>query len=300
MPKLPAHPLRPDAPATTSLRPRIAISRNWKLVKAKHRRPQCSWRYHGKLTEVEAFPSNPGGMLGKSSTDEEEGGMFGKSSLKVSLSVIALFTPMQALADGGANPHVHAHHYTNHVETHPSQGDVRVIDNAKATLVMTKSGAFANIETSELVPGNAYTLWFVVINEPSACENSPCNANDVLKRTSMTKADVGYGDGLIAGNDGKGHFTTFRSLGELPQAWLGTGFTDPWASEIHLVVHDHGPVIAGREAEMTGTYRGGCTEESLPGIVPATAKADGSVGPNGCKLVQDVIFVQPGHMVAAQ
>ncbi len=122
----------------------------------------------------------------------------------------------------------------------------------------------------------------------------------MLKRTSVTQADVGYGDGLIAGPDGKGHFTTFRSLGDLPQSWLGTGFKDPWKAEFHLVVHDHGPVIAGREAEMTGSYRGGCADDSLPDIVPATAKADGTVGPNSCKLVQDVIFIQSEQMMAAQ
>jgi hypothetical protein len=220
--------------------------------------------------------------------------MLRKSTVLPSLTAAALLLALPAWAAGSSNPHVHAHHYTSHVETHPSQGDVRVIQGAEATLVMTKTGAFASIETNELVPGNAYTLWFVVVNNPKACENSPCNAQDVLTRTSMTKADVGYGDGLVAGADGKGHFTTFRSLGALPQAWLGTGFKDPWAAEIHLVVHDHGPLIAGREAEMTGTYRGGCLDQSLPDIVPATAKADGAAGPNSCKLVQDVIFV-PQH-----
>jgi len=218
--------------------------------------------------------------------------MLGKSCLTSSLVAVALFIPAQVWAADASGPHVHAHHYTKHVETHPSQGDVRVIEGAQATLVMTKAGAFASVETTELEPGNAYTFWFVVVNNPGECENSPCNANDVLKRTNMTKADVGYGDGLIAGADGKGHFTTFRPLGTLPQAWLGTGFMDPWGAEVHLVIHDHGPLIDGREAEMTGTYRGGCMDETLPEIVPATAKADGAVGPNSCKLVQDVIFVQ--------
>jgi hypothetical protein len=227
--------------------------------------------------------------------------MFGKTCVNaVYLFAGVLLFSAQAWAGETSSPHVHAHYYTNHVETHPSQGDVRVIEGAQATLTMTKTGAFASIETSELVPGHAYTLWFVVINQPEACENSPCNANDVLKRTSMTKADVGYGDGLIAGPDGNGQFTTFRKLGNLPQAWLGTGFKDPWKAEIHLVVHDHGPVIDGREAEMIGSYRGGCTDESLPEVVPASAKSDGAAGPNSCKLVQDVIFVQPRQMMVAQ
>ncbi len=223
-----------------------------------------------------------------------------KSIYSISLLSASLLLPVYAGAAEPANPHGHVHTYTKHVETHPSQGEVRVIDGAQATLVMTKAGAFASIQTSELVPGNAYTLWFVVVNEPRACENSPCNAKDVLTRSDLTKADVGYADGLIAGPDGNGQFTAFRPLGALPQAWLGTGFEDPWGSEIHLVINDHGPLIAGREAEMTGSYRGGCTDQSIPAIMPATARADGAAGPNACKLVQDVIFVQPQSQVMTQ
>lgn len=226
--------------------------------------------------------------------------MIDKRLLAMPALFVSLLLPTAVWAAEPSSSHAHAHSYTKHVETHPSQGDVRVIDSARATLVTTKDGAFASIQTSELVPGNTYTLWFVVINRPQACETSPCTGKDVLLRSEATQSDVGYGDGIIAGRDGRGEFSTFRPLGELPQAWVGTGFNDPWASEIHLVINDHGPLIGGRESEMTGTYRGGCTEQSIPKIMPATARADGASGPNACKLVQDVIFVQPQPTMMTQ
>ena len=70
------------------------------------------------------------------------------------------------------------------------------------------------------------------------------------------------------------------------------GLTNPEGAEIHLVVHDHGPLLAEKVATMIGSYRGGCLDDSIPEMVPAKAKADGEPGPNKCALVQDVIFIQ--------
>jgi len=222
-----------------------------------------------------------------------------KFAFPVSL-VLSTFVFAPALAGGGSGMDVEAKLYTKVVETHPSQGDVREIEGSEAILLSTSKGVFASLETSELTPGNAYTLWFVAINNPEACENTPCKGSDVLGMSDEVQSDVGYGDGLIAGEDGSGTFTTHREKGEIPQAWIGTGLLTPKTAEIHLVVHDHGPLIDGREAEMIGTFRGGCTEESLSKMAPDTARADGEPGPNTCKLVQDVIFMQSGKQVASQ
>lgn len=179
-----------------------------------------------------------------------------------------------------------------HVETHPSQGDVRTIDGAEATLVTTKDGAFVSMSTRELTPGNAYTMWFVAINEPDKCETSPCKAPDVLQRTALTKSDVGYADGLVANADGTGRFAAHMPVGALPNAWFGNGYENAQGAEIHIVINDHGPLIADKLETMLGSYRGGCTTESLPAPFPDTAKSDGEPGPNTCRLIQDVIFVQ--------
>ena len=222
-----------------------------------------------------------------------------RTFIPLGVAIVAL-TTLPAWAGGGPGMEVKAKRYKEVVETHPSQGDVRAIEGSEAILLTTSKGAFASLETSELTPGNAYTLWFVAINNPKACKNTPCKGSDVLGMSAEVQSDVGYGDGLIAGPDGKGVFTTHRTVGEIPQAWIGTGLTQPEIAEIHLVVHDHGPLIAGREAEMIGTFRGACTEESLSKMAPDTARADGKPGPNTCKLVQDVIFMQTGSQVAAE
>lgn len=187
---------------------------------------------------------------------------------------------------------VNANVYQRHVETHPSQGPVRIIDGAKAMLVTTEKGAFVHIATQELTPGHVHTLWWVVINNPAACATSPCGPPDVLKHTAATNADITYGGGILAGADGKGRFNSFLATGDMPNAWFGNGYRNALGAEIHFVINDHGPLIPELAQSMFGSYRGGCKDESLPPPFPATAKADGTPGPNTCRLVQDAIFVQ--------
>jgi hypothetical protein len=59
---------------------------------------------------------------------------------------------------------------------------------------------------------------------------------------------------------------------------------------VHLILNDHGPVLAEYMPGMISTYRSGCTDASLPPIFPASAKADGTPGPNTCRLWQMVVF----------
>jgi hypothetical protein len=54
------------------------------------------------------------------------------------------------------------------VETHPSQGEVRMIEGASARLMTTEAGAFVHVSTRDLHPGHVHTLWWVVINDPEA------------------------------------------------------------------------------------------------------------------------------------
>lgn len=184
------------------------------------------------------------------------------------------------------------------VQTHPSQGEVQTVAGARAELVTTEDGAFASFSTKGLEPGHAHTMWFVTINDPAACETSPCKSPDVMERTEMTKADVGYGDGLIVGADGAATFAARVPVGELRQAWFGNGYRNAQEAEIHLAIADHGPVVPDMVDSMIGSYRGGCTDESLPEGVPDTARADGTPGPNTCRMVQFAVLVQGEEMMA--
>lgn len=177
------------------------------------------------------------------------------------------------------------------VETHPSRGEKQIVLNADAQVVTGMNGATINLDTHELEPDHAYTVWFVAIDKPENCATIPCTGKDVFGLTQEIDVEVAYATGGIADENGSASFFAHMEFGALDGGWFGNEFTNPNA-EIHLVLMSHGPVIEGMEDEMTGTLRGGCTDESVPAPFPAVAHADGEAGPNTCQLYQDAIFVQ--------
>jgi len=190
-----------------------------------------------------------------------------------------------------------ARFYQKHMETHPSRGEVKTVEGTEAVLMTTDEGAFVSVSTRDLIPGNAYTMWFVAINNPAACETSPCKGPDVVKRTALTDSDVSYADGLVARGDGTGRFAAYVPVGEMRRAWFGNGYKNAQGAEIHLVINHHGPLLPGMMDTMLGSYRGGCASEGLPEGFPETALTDGQPGPNACRFVQDVIFIQDGSSI---
>ena len=52
------------------------------------------------------------------------------------------------------------------VETHPSQGDIRIIEDATAQLNTPEYGIAAVLQTKELTPGYTYTMWVAIMNNP--------------------------------------------------------------------------------------------------------------------------------------
>jgi hypothetical protein len=161
---------------------------------------------------------------------------------------------------------------------------------ATAKLVRTSQGLSYSIQTNQLNPGHAYTVWVVVINNPAACTASPCSAQDILQ-SPLTDAQVTYGTGHVVGGSGQAGFGGALRAGPIPTGWLpGQGLDDPLGAQVHFVLNDHGPKIPEFLPEMIQTYRAGCTDASLPAIFPATAKADGTPGPNTCRLFQVAVF----------
>lgn len=161
---------------------------------------------------------------------------------------------------------------------------------AEAQLVRRDDGISYSLRTNSLRAGHAVTLWVVVVNNPAACANDPCAAPDILLNPA-TNAQVTYGTGHVVGGSGVAGLAGHLDRGPLPDGWLaGRGLHDPRGAEIHLVLNDHGPLLPAFMPEMIQTYRAGCTDASLPPIFPASAKADGTPGPNDCRLWQVAIF----------
>ena len=117
------------------------------------------------------------------------------------------------------------------------------------SIVHRKSdGIKVNFITRNLIPGNAYTFWFVIFGEVPGPPTST------------------YAGGLVVGKNGKANFSANKSVGEI--------FDNPLTAEIHLALRTHGPAIPGMIDVQTGTMDGGCRLDegigfpSGPGLHP--------------------------------
>lgn len=203
---------------------------------------------------------------------------------------------MMALAITSASTvNAGAEHQNAGVNWHPQRaalGNTGAVADAEATLVRNSNGATYRLRTSGLTPGNVYTLWLVVVNEPGGCAGSPCTAGDILLN-SATRSQVTYAAGHVVGGE-TATFAGHVRVGPLA-GWLdGRALEDAATAEIHLIVNDHGPAIPGMVSDMLSSYRGGCSDTSpFPGIFPPSALADGISGPNTCRLTQSAVFLPP-------
>lgn len=183
-----------------------------------------------------------------------------------------------------------AEHQTAPIRWHPQTGlSGSVGPDARATLVRRPDGVSFDIRTEQLRPHHAYTVWFVVVNNPSACASTPCSGPDIVLNAA-TDSQVSYGAGHISGGSGRAGFAGSFQAGPI-DGWLpGGGLWDPMTAEIQLVLNDHGVMLPAYLPEMTHTYRAGCTDGSIPAIFPDSARADGTPGPNACQLYQVAAF----------
>jgi len=206
-----------------------------------------------------------------------------------SIGLIAALTLLLGLSSAGAVA-ARADHQTAPLMWHPQtllSGSVA--PDAQATLVRRPGGVSFSIRTQQLRPHHAYTVWFVVVNNPSACAATPCSGPDIVLNLT-TDSQVTYGAGHISGGSGRAGFAGSFQAGPI-DGWLpGGGLWDPMTAEIQLVLNDHGAMLPAYMPEMTHTYRAGCTDASIPGIFPDSARADGTPGPNACQLYQVAAF----------
>lgn len=206
------------------------------------------------------------------------------STRRLSLLAATAALVLGPLAPASAGP---AEHRSADANWHLQSG-TGAVAGSHASLTVTDAGVAFRWHAVQLNPGHAYTVWVVVVNEPGECLSTPCSAGDVLFNADA-RADVTYGGGHVVGRSGRSSFGGRVPVGDWPAGWLGNGLTDPRGAEVHLVLNDHGPALSAYLPSMIASYRGGCTDASLPGVFPPTAFADGEPGPNTCRLYQTVI-----------
>jgi hypothetical protein len=135
-----------------------------------------------------------------------------------------------------------------------------VAPGSGSILVRTKEGIGATLHTFGLVPGNVYTLWVAVFNNPKGCATTPCSPPDFANPAAQ--GALFFGTGQIAGADGTVDFGAFRAVGDPSGKAEGTAeaLEKPFKAEIHLAIRSHGPPSADPAVlhEQLTTFNGGC------------------------------------------
>ena len=193
---------------------------------------------------------------------------------------------------------------TGPAQANNSKADVFTFDNpdgtpaagnvvGEATLKRSKEGVNVTIHTTELGPGNAYTIWWIIFNNPDACVAS-CAGSDL--GNPAVEGSVMNATGRVADSDGNARFSAFLpvgfmhtnpSSGNLRQL-LGPGLQNVKGAEIHIVVRCHGLATGSdpsdNPVEQISTLLGDCN---------AVLGQDGGMDILGCFDAQAAVFPRP-------
>jgi hypothetical protein len=123
------------------------------------------------------------------------------------------------------------------------------------------------VAASGLAENSAFTVWWVVFNNPAACVMG-CDANDLPN--PAVRAAVFYAAGFVTGGDGVGtedgvgNVDAYIEAGALPAGIdieTGDGLEpgNGFDAEVHIVVRTHGTISPGQVHKQIGTFNEGCT-----------------------------------------
>ena len=205
-----------------------------------------------------------------------------KTILKAAIAAVPFVASAFATATAGP---VHANVFTfQNPDGSNAAGNVV----GKGKLRRMQSGVRLTIRTSDLQPGHAYTIWWVIFNNPEACNPNGCSDADF--GTPAVNASVLNATGGIVGPSGDMKFDAFLPVGmyltnpsdefsdaDFNRHLFGPGLQNLKGAEIHAVVRSHGP--ANGQVKQLSTFNGYCLNP----------------GPLACFDPQAVVFSVPGN-----
>ncbi len=223
----------------------------------------------------------PSGVLGKGKSMKRSS-MFPRRLRRTWMVIAAVLLGSWQLASAQMSSFDLAHVTT--VDVNRFGGGV--LDGAWAKLLRTDDAVAMQIATYELEPGSAYTVWWVVFNNPGACSPVPdgdpsipaCGEDDVLNPDGelspnpLARVSILWAAGGMAGMDGKAAFSAVLEEGNAPgEVLVGSGLEDARKAEVHLVVRTHGqPSMDRLHAQLSSFELTGC---------------------DACEDVQDAVFL---------
>ncbi|NKB98930.1 MAG: hypothetical protein GKR90_10615 [Pseudomonadales bacterium] len=112
-----------------------------------------------------------------------------------------------------------------------------------------------------LMPGDAYSIWWVVFNKPKNCTTAfSCSASDLGNKA--VKGTAFWAGGFVADGFGGANLTISVGKGKNDREVFAGGDYGLRAlsrAEVHLVIRTHGPAgVAGSLARQIGTANESC------------------------------------------
>ena len=152
-----------------------------------------------------------------------------------------------------------AQRYTTTVHDISDFPTITPVEGSWAQLVTNDRGATLQVNTSELTPGHAITVWWVIFNYPENCTDGVCGLDDAFPPPGNLAAgtSVSFAAGHVIGGSGQGNYGAHISVGGDAAPWH-FGLLEPRTAEYHFVLRDHGPAIPGIVHEQISTATAGC------------------------------------------
>jgi hypothetical protein len=146
----------------------------------------------------------------------------------------------------------------------PAAGDVV----GTAELTRTAAGVHLTANSTLLDAGAAYTLWWIIFNNPAACDPAGCSDADF--GTPAVEASVMNATGRVADATGNATFSAFLPVGFMHtnpsslngRQLFGPGLQSAAGAVIHVVIRCHGPWSGN--IEQISTVAGDCLNTDSP------------------------------------
>lgn len=154
--------------------------------------------------------------------------------------------------------------------------------SGEAVLTRTKDGLSVDQDVEGLTPGNAYSVWWALFENPRGCDG-PCDPTDLGIR--QAQATLVNGGGFVAAGTTQFYSSDLarHDVGGR-QVWVGdpSGVDNPYGAEVHVVLRSHGPAVMdpADQAVQTSTFNGFCNlvcaNVSAAAFAPPHAPGQGS------------------------
>ncbi len=191
-------------------------------------------------------------MYGHNETEKRS--LLKRIALLSGLALLGLILPLSVAADDDDDDDAGQRYQTaNIVDFHSG-----VMLKGAATLWRSKNSVIANVHTSQLRKKTAYSIWWVIWNDPSLCVGG-CGEDDL----EIAGNGVFYAGGFVTDTDGTANVTLHLKAGALADGIdvlidAGLDEDNGFDAEIHLVIRSHGKIIPGMADVQIGSFDGAC------------------------------------------